>query len=308
MAKEKMDRSRIIMGVLLICLGLLFLLNTFGYLNWNTWRILFRFWPLILIVGGLNILLRNTRIWWLVPILVILIFISLIMLSNQDLLPGHFHRFRSDKNYSGSYKSSRSLKEGLKRLRVEVDCKTGKLKFEKVKNKNKLYDINLNYTDIKPEISYNIKDSSLGYLHLKQEAGFSFNKIYGNDWDVFLTGEFPLEIEIDAGTGEMDLDLSKLSVKNLEIDSGVSDLKLQLNNYDTNVEIDSGASDIKIYIPEEAGLRINTSSVINDNNFEEAGLIKLYEDVYQSKNFGQVEHHIKMNISTSASNIDLIYQ
>ncbi|MCF8002385.1 MAG: DUF5668 domain-containing protein [Halanaerobiales bacterium] len=303
MSEGKIDRSQIIIGLLLVCLGLLFLLNTFGYLSWNTWEVLFRFWPVILIIGGLNVLLKNTKMWWIVPILIILIFTGLVMTSNQNLF------FEKGKNYSGSYSTDRSLNEDLKNLKVDVNCKAGKLRLAAVRDKNRLYNMDLNYKNNKPAFSYNIENSTTGHLSLEQKAKFNFGKsLTGANWDLFLTEEIPLAINIEAGAGKIDLDLRQLRVKQLNIDSGVSDLNLQLNNYDTNVEINSGASNIKIFIPATAGLRITTSSVINNSNFEEAGLIKLYEDVYQSKNFGEVGHHIKMDISTSASNINLIYQ
>lgn len=46
-------------GIILITVGIIFLLNNFGLLPWSVWSILWRFWPLFLILGGLEILLGN---------------------------------------------------------------------------------------------------------------------------------------------------------------------------------------------------------------------------------------------------------
>ena len=45
-------------GLILIGLGLLFLANAFGWLAWWSWQ---QFWPVVLIVLGLAVLLRRER-------------------------------------------------------------------------------------------------------------------------------------------------------------------------------------------------------------------------------------------------------
>jgi hypothetical protein len=48
-----------IFGVLLLFVGVIFLLNSLGVIPWEVWEDLWRFWPLILILGGLKIILGN---------------------------------------------------------------------------------------------------------------------------------------------------------------------------------------------------------------------------------------------------------
>jgi phage shock protein C len=56
--EARATRSRQVAGLLLIGLGLLFLAGNLGWLAWWTWR---EFWPVVLIVLGLAILLRRAR-------------------------------------------------------------------------------------------------------------------------------------------------------------------------------------------------------------------------------------------------------
>lgn len=47
---------------LLIALGSMFLLNNFGVLPWSIWGNIWRFWPVLLIVGGIQTLLGKSLI------------------------------------------------------------------------------------------------------------------------------------------------------------------------------------------------------------------------------------------------------
>jgi hypothetical protein len=45
---------------ILIILGVLFLLSNFGALPWSVWEIIVRFWPIVLILIGLEVLVGGT--------------------------------------------------------------------------------------------------------------------------------------------------------------------------------------------------------------------------------------------------------
>jgi hypothetical protein len=51
--------KNIIPAVVLIALGLLFLLNNLGYTNLSLGRLITTWWPVILILVGINLLLRD---------------------------------------------------------------------------------------------------------------------------------------------------------------------------------------------------------------------------------------------------------
>lgn len=43
-------------GVILLLIGVVFLLNNFGILPWQVWNVIWRFWPLILVVWGFEVI------------------------------------------------------------------------------------------------------------------------------------------------------------------------------------------------------------------------------------------------------------
>ncbi|RIK28496.1 MAG: cell wall-active antibiotics response protein, partial [Chloroflexi bacterium] len=54
--ETRKNRSSLFGPILLIGLGILLLLSNLGVLTVNVWQMLFRFWPVILIAVGLDIL------------------------------------------------------------------------------------------------------------------------------------------------------------------------------------------------------------------------------------------------------------
>jgi len=70
-SEEKSQRviSVSIWGIFLLFLGIIFLLQTLDILPWGLWETLWRFWPALVIITGLDILLRRCNAW-LVSLLV----------------------------------------------------------------------------------------------------------------------------------------------------------------------------------------------------------------------------------------------
>jgi len=62
-------------GILLLFLGVVFLLQTLDVLPWALWETLLRFWPVLIIILGLSVLLRRYNVW-LVSLLVIAILVA----------------------------------------------------------------------------------------------------------------------------------------------------------------------------------------------------------------------------------------
>ena len=59
--KPKEHGSGIVFAVILIFAGVIFLLNNFGILPWNIWTSLWRFWPVFLILIGLQIIFGRSK-------------------------------------------------------------------------------------------------------------------------------------------------------------------------------------------------------------------------------------------------------
>ncbi|MBI2851366.1 MAG: hypothetical protein HYX80_10100 [Chloroflexi bacterium] len=64
-------------GAFLLFLGVVFLLQTMGVLSWRLWETLWRFWPVLLIITGLGVLLRRFNVWLVSLLILAILFASL---------------------------------------------------------------------------------------------------------------------------------------------------------------------------------------------------------------------------------------
>jgi len=53
------DPENITWGVLLIFVGILLLLNTTGAISWNIWQQIWIYWPVLVILGGVQVILGH---------------------------------------------------------------------------------------------------------------------------------------------------------------------------------------------------------------------------------------------------------
>ena len=78
-----------ILGIILLFLGVVFLLQNFNVLPMGLWETLWRFWPVLIIIVGLGIILRRYNVW-LVSLLILAILgacLGIAMWQYQPPLP-----------------------------------------------------------------------------------------------------------------------------------------------------------------------------------------------------------------------------
>jgi hypothetical protein len=72
-AEKDIGKGAPVGGIILLFFGVLLLLQTTGYLSWQLWDTLWRFWPVLIIIAGINILFRNLNPWLLSLIIAIIL-------------------------------------------------------------------------------------------------------------------------------------------------------------------------------------------------------------------------------------------
>lgn len=88
-AKQKIRRHRrdndsITWGIFLIFAGFILLLNTIGSLPWQIWDELWKFWPLLIVLGGINIVLGKNPLSRLIMLVLTISIIGLAFLIAID--------------------------------------------------------------------------------------------------------------------------------------------------------------------------------------------------------------------------------
>jgi hypothetical protein len=128
----------------------------------------------------------------------------------------------------------------------------------------------------------------------------------GFEWTFSLTGEIPLELDVDTGASEASLDLEELKVTDLRLDTGASSTEITLPAKAgfTKVEIDAGAASVGIRIPTGVAARIKTEGAlvgvdVDQSRFPREG------GFYQSSDYETAENKADIDIDIGAGSISV---
>jgi hypothetical protein len=109
-------------------------------------------------------------------------------------------------------------------------------------------------------------------LELSQDTSFGIPWLdRRSDWTVGLSGEVPLDLRIETGAARARLDLSDLTVRNLELQTGASETRIRLPRAAgaTSVRAETGAASLVIEVPAGVGARISSRMALGSTDVDE---------------------------------------
>jgi N-terminal domain of toast_rack, DUF2154 len=147
--------------------------------------------------------------------------------------------YRESIDLSGAKEASTEFHMGAGELRITGGAGT------------KLVQADIRTSGARPEFRYN--GGSRGRLVVRQDSKTHLGD-QDNDWDIQLTEEIPIDIELHLGAGKAQLDLGDLHLRHLVLHIGAGELDLDLRgNYlsDVDVEIHGGVGEAKVRLPKK---------------------------------------------------------
>lgn len=107
--------------------------------------------------------------------------------------------------------------------------------------------------------------------------------IAGGSWDLVLSQSVPIDLDIDAGVGQSNLDLREVRLTRFELDAGVGAIDVTLPGGEYQGSIDGGVGGITIRLPRGAPARIvvdtGVGGISADADFQRQG------DVFTTANY-----------------------
>lgn len=300
------NNGNFLLGLILIVIGGFWIAGTVGLIELSLVYMLFKFWPVLLIVAGINILFKGNKGVLLLTIL-ILVAGGLYAVQNPEKIPGVKH-WQFDADY----------KWGEPVVRVDDQYDLSDTNSARLKLDLGAGDIHVASTT-EDQFLYSVPDYNLSRSVFTDDDGaeivFKHNKGFGpfgysEEDDIKFYFELPNEItwdiQVDVGAADTTLDLKDLIVKTVDIDSGASDTKLILGNKSdyTYVDLDTGVSDFELSIKEGVGVRIKSDQVISDNNFVASGLEE-NGDYHQTPNYDEADSQVEVEIDSAISDIKI---
>lgn len=140
----------------------------------------------------------------------------------------------------------------------------------------------------KPELTYHLSGKKGKAIVEQQKSGFwnfSFGKAE-NNWKIALTDEIPVDLQVNAGVSDTELDLRGIELSHLEVGGGIGDIKINLGgkrekSFQTVLNL--GVGKTTIILPKDVGVKITADKGIG--NLDMDGFTKKNSNVYVNQAF-----------------------
>jgi len=189
---------------------------------------------------------------------------------------------------------------------VRVDLKMGAGELRVRGGADGLMDGRFTYNRLRlrPVISY---DASGFRGHLAvEEPGHVGGSTHKYLWDLSFNDHKPLDLNVKCGAGESRLDLEDLTLRRVDIEMGVGELRMDLRGepkQDYSVHIHGGIGEATVYLPQNVGIEADVKGGIGD--IQTAGLQKR-NGRYVNDAYGRVTTTVHLDIEGGIGSIHLI--
>ena len=123
---------------------------------------------------------------------------------------------------------------------------------------------------------------------------------------MMISPDVAVELEINAGAADLDLDLQALNVRRLIVGSGASDIRILLpvDAGQTHVVIESGATDVEIVVPHGVAARIVNEAFLSSTQIDSTRFFET-DDGHQSPDYYNAENRVSIEIDAVAADITI---
>lgn len=301
--------------LVLIGTGAVLLLSNLGYLPWQSWNVLWRLWPLLLVALGVDVLIgRRSMLGAMVSGLLILMLIcsavAIALFAQNIPMLVEFTRpveWRTEHvEYplgdveSGSVAIDWTSAPAY--LGALPDSSTNLIEGDVVYRGQLVFDVNVHGSQADVELDSHFSGPWFG--------PFGFDDRAGDRWDVKLSPEVLLDLALDAGSGRCEFDLTGLQIAALFLDAGSGSVDLALPpNSSFEAVIDGGSGNIAITLPEGVSARVVLDS--GSGSFRPDERFRLVEGewdddgAWETDDFDTAEHTIVLKIDQGSGSISI---
>jgi hypothetical protein len=295
---------RLFWPIILIGVGAILLLSNLGYIHGNPWTIMLQLWPVLLIALGLEILFGGSTGWRaVVSALLGLALVGGILwiLVAQPAIPGL--------NFGASNLQTTNVSHplnGVESARADLSFGAGANKIYALSDSNNLIEGQLQ-TYSSPNFSVSVSNDRAtivlgpGPTTIPMVIPFTSEET----WNVGLNSSVTYQLNLNAGVGQSNIDLSKLRISGGEIDGGVGTSDLYLSGQGKyRLTVNGGVGTIKIYVPAGLAVRAEVDGGLGSfnrlPNMEEVG-----KNVYETPGFSTAENAVTLSIDGGVGSISM---
>jgi hypothetical protein len=284
---ERRYRPGIAGPLILIFLGVVFLLNNLGVTEWTVWDVVLRFWPVLLIAAGLDLVLSRRSTWGSVVALLIILAVIGLSLGMLQQPPT---------SYAGPMQIG--IPPGsASRAEVKLSPAIGYLRL--VAGSTASSDVL--HGQVLPFRGENVEQTSqaLGNRISIQLATrswvvvpfitMSFDR---PNWDLSVDPDTPLSLRTTLAVGKTELNLTQAQLESLQASTSIGQTVIELPSSTASVNVDGGIGEIVLELPAGTGISIKASTGIGSVDLPSGYTLR--SGVYYSPGYDQAEQKLEI--------------
>lgn len=290
-------REGLVASTFMIGIGVIFLLANLGYLNVSIWQMIFTLWPILIIAIGFDILVARRSIWASIAGMIV---IAAILFGSLWLFGTTFA--------SGTLLSSDQFEQSLNgatRAQLILEGSAGEMQVRSTDQPQILLTGSIpNGSNDQVQTSYSVSSGNGTYiLRDTSVQGFiPFTTTQTNEWRFSITEAIPLELRLGLGAGAMEVDLSRVQLDNLAVNTAVGQTQIVLPEQGRySAQVTSAIGQIVIIVPRGVGVRVNMDTALVDVDVPDEFLNP--GDVYQSSNYESAENRVELSVDLAIGNV-----
>jgi len=309
-----MKTEKIIWGLIFIFVGTVFMLDNFDVIDFY-WGSVWRFWPIIFILIGANMLLSRFANKTTAPIIAASItLLVLAFIGYQGSIPQKDrgwlrYSFGNDKDdttdwsnagvfkepYTGSKAASLNIQGGATVFALKDS--TSMLFQADVKEMTGGYSLEKTTLDSVDVLNFRKRD--------KKGRGFKMDDMESNETRLRLNINPIWDITVEMGAGETNFDLENFKVSKLRFEGGAASFEAKIGSKLplTDVSVETGVASVEIEVPKESGCRIVVDSGLSSRDFQ--GFNKQADGTYKTSNYDSAANKVNISLKGGLSSFEV---
>ncbi len=194
---------------------------------------------------------------------------------------------------------------GATHANVELNIGAGELNLEGGSGKLVEGTFQYNVNAYQPKVENTVNGShAVVTIHQPGSTGFGGNA--RNTWNLRLNSKMLLDLAVNCGAGQAELNLGNVSLRSLNVHMGAGQVDLDLRGsptHDYDVEISGGVGQATIHLPAGVGIRAEAHGGIG--SIDVSGLTK-NGDHYQNDLFDNAKVNVRLKVDGGIGEIRII--
>ena len=294
---ERENRHVKLVGpTILIGIGVILLLNNLGYLTWSFWDVL-NLWPILLVAAGLELLVgRRSLLGSLISALIVLGLIAggVWFVSTSEVTRTTAQAIEVIEPRGDITAARVTLSPAVAQINVKALSDSG----------NFVEGTALHRASERVTHSFTPGDPAQLSLKTRGSIGITSGPGRRYTWNFNFHPDVALDLTIDAGMGDVNLDLRTLSLESVKVNAGMGAITIKLPETGKfDVEVDSGMGTVAIEVPAGMAVRLQTDAAIVGRNIPASYTHS--NNRYTSPNYDSAENRADIQVNLGLGSITI---